>query len=195
MKFKFVFAWYDLWVGAFIDRPKRRLYLFPVPCFGAYIEFLTATDWLAWKLKWLPVQNIRDDNNDIVLTRVKLMPATSWGQLYFHIFRASEHNMPMHDHPYDFKTFPFRDYVEHTTLLGPPYDMRRVVNIVRAWQLRSVPAEYVHVVVGPLRGTFPFYTLFWQGPQRRKWGFWHADGPGNPGMWEYWKDYYRRIRL
>jgi hypothetical protein len=34
-----IFAWYDLWVGAFIDRPKRRLYLFPIPCFGLVIQF------------------------------------------------------------------------------------------------------------------------------------------------------------
>lgn len=26
------FAWYDLWVGAFIDQAKRRLYICPLPC-------------------------------------------------------------------------------------------------------------------------------------------------------------------
>lgn len=26
------FAWYDLWVGAYIDRPKRAVYLCPLPC-------------------------------------------------------------------------------------------------------------------------------------------------------------------
>ena len=25
-------AWYDLWVGAYIDRPGRTLYLCPLPC-------------------------------------------------------------------------------------------------------------------------------------------------------------------
>ena len=33
-----IFAWYDFWVGAFFDRSKRRLYLFPVPCFGIVIS-------------------------------------------------------------------------------------------------------------------------------------------------------------
>lgn len=33
-----IFAWYDLWVGVFIDRPKRRIYVFPVPCFGLVIQ-------------------------------------------------------------------------------------------------------------------------------------------------------------
>lgn len=33
-----IFAWYDLWIGVFIDRPKRRVYIFPVPCFGIVID-------------------------------------------------------------------------------------------------------------------------------------------------------------
>lgn len=33
-----MFAWYDLWVGVFVDVPKRRVYVFPVPCFGVCIE-------------------------------------------------------------------------------------------------------------------------------------------------------------
>jgi hypothetical protein len=37
MKAKFIFAWYDLWIGIFIDKSKRRVYIFPVPCFGIMI--------------------------------------------------------------------------------------------------------------------------------------------------------------
>ncbi len=33
-----IFAWYDCWIGVFIDRPKGRLYIFPVPCFGIILE-------------------------------------------------------------------------------------------------------------------------------------------------------------
>lgn len=33
-----MFAWFDLWVGVFIDKPKRRVYVFPIPCFGVVIQ-------------------------------------------------------------------------------------------------------------------------------------------------------------
>lgn len=38
LSIKPMFAWFDLWVGVFIDRPKRRVYIFPIPCFGIVIE-------------------------------------------------------------------------------------------------------------------------------------------------------------
>jgi hypothetical protein len=34
-----LFAWYDLWVGFFWDRTKRRLYILPFPCCGIVIDF------------------------------------------------------------------------------------------------------------------------------------------------------------
>jgi len=39
MTVKPIFAWYDLWVGVFWDRSKRRLYVFPVPCLGLVFQF------------------------------------------------------------------------------------------------------------------------------------------------------------
>lgn len=35
-----MFAWYDFWVGAFFDRTKRKLYLFPIPMIGVCIEWI-----------------------------------------------------------------------------------------------------------------------------------------------------------
>ena len=39
MKIRPIFAWYDLWIGAFYDQAKRRLYVFPIPCLGFYVQF------------------------------------------------------------------------------------------------------------------------------------------------------------
>jgi hypothetical protein len=37
-KIKFIFAWYDFWIGLFWDRKKKWLYIFPVPCIGILIK-------------------------------------------------------------------------------------------------------------------------------------------------------------
>lgn len=39
MKIRPIFAWYDLWIGVFVDRPKRRVYVFPVPMLGIVIDW------------------------------------------------------------------------------------------------------------------------------------------------------------
>lgn len=39
LRFKFLFAWYDLWVGVFIDTQKNRLYIFPFPTLGFVVEW------------------------------------------------------------------------------------------------------------------------------------------------------------
>jgi hypothetical protein len=39
VKVKPVIAWYDLWVGIYWDRQKRRLYILPMPCVGVMVQF------------------------------------------------------------------------------------------------------------------------------------------------------------
>lgn len=38
MKIKFIFAWYDFWIGAYYDRNKGVVYIFPLPMFGVSIK-------------------------------------------------------------------------------------------------------------------------------------------------------------
>lgn len=35
----FMFAWYDLWVGVFIDRRKRKVYVMFLPCIGFLLDW------------------------------------------------------------------------------------------------------------------------------------------------------------
>jgi hypothetical protein len=42
VKVRPIFAWYDLWIGAFWDRGQRRLYILPLPCLGVVIQFKSA---------------------------------------------------------------------------------------------------------------------------------------------------------
>lgn len=39
MKVRPLFAWYDLWIGAYYDRSSGRLYILPIPCVGIVIDF------------------------------------------------------------------------------------------------------------------------------------------------------------
>jgi len=39
MKIKFIFAWFDFWIGIYWDRKSKILYMFPVPCIGFVISF------------------------------------------------------------------------------------------------------------------------------------------------------------
>jgi len=39
MKVRFIFAWYDIWVGAFWDRKKQWLYILPLPMVGVILKF------------------------------------------------------------------------------------------------------------------------------------------------------------
>lgn len=48
MSIRPIFAWYDLWVGVFVDRPKRRIYIFPIPCVGLVLT------WRSQSLEWRP---------------------------------------------------------------------------------------------------------------------------------------------
>ncbi len=46
MKISFIFAWYDFWIGAFFDRKKDWLYIFPFPMFGIILKLPQRRYWL-----------------------------------------------------------------------------------------------------------------------------------------------------
>lgn len=39
IKIKFIFAWYDFWIGIFWDRGRKKLYFFPFPMIGICLQF------------------------------------------------------------------------------------------------------------------------------------------------------------
>ncbi len=39
MRIEPIFAWYDIWVGAFWDKKKKWLYIFPLPTLGLILKF------------------------------------------------------------------------------------------------------------------------------------------------------------
>lgn len=39
MRIYLVFAWYDLWIGFYWDRAKRKLYFLPIPMCGIVFDF------------------------------------------------------------------------------------------------------------------------------------------------------------
>ncbi len=44
MKVRFVFAWYDLWVGVYWDQAHRRLFVMVLPTLGFVVDFGTTND-------------------------------------------------------------------------------------------------------------------------------------------------------
>jgi len=53
MSIRPIFAWYDIWIGVFVDRPKRRIYIFPIPCVGVVIQ-LAALKYDAQRAREVP---------------------------------------------------------------------------------------------------------------------------------------------
>ncbi len=41
---RFFFAWYDFWVGVFVDTEKRTVYICPLPCCVIQISYLKPRD-------------------------------------------------------------------------------------------------------------------------------------------------------
>ena len=42
MKISLIFAWFDLWIGAYWDKKKNWLYILPLPMIGIILKFKRA---------------------------------------------------------------------------------------------------------------------------------------------------------
>ena len=38
MRIKFIFAYYNFWIGIFYDKNKKYVYIFPIPMFSIIIK-------------------------------------------------------------------------------------------------------------------------------------------------------------
>lgn len=38
-RIKFIFKWFDFWIGLFVDTENRLIYIFPIPMFGFKIGY------------------------------------------------------------------------------------------------------------------------------------------------------------
>lgn len=60
-----VIAWYDLWVGIFIDRDRRKAYILPLPCIGISVEWRVAPEKSALSLVHATIPVPRSDHPDL----------------------------------------------------------------------------------------------------------------------------------
>lgn len=76
------------------------------------------------------------------------------GRLRLHIFYRGDLDPDCHDHPWDFKTFPFTSYVEFVEVDVSPdrQNPHGFYNVVPAWRWTRRKAEHRHRVIGPYAG-------------------------------------------
>jgi hypothetical protein len=39
LRVRVLWAWYDLWIGVFVDLKRRRVYVFPIPTLGIVVSW------------------------------------------------------------------------------------------------------------------------------------------------------------
>lgn len=110
------------------------------------------------------------------------------------IFWKEDPGAAMHDHAWDFVSFPLRSYVEQY-LDRETNTVKR--QVIRAWRLNRKSAEHAHRYLGKWSGVSTeiepgaAFTLCYTGAVRRSWMWWRADN-GKVRRFP-WQPYLRRI--
>ena len=130
-------------------------------------------------MRWKTFYGSGSADDQPYLTRIFLLPSIFGYQLVLHIFHRGDVDPEMHDHPWDFWSFPLTSYLEEVP--NPKLPARRV-EVVKRFRLHYRPAEYKHRVIS-VAGDYPLleegipddskiYTICLLKPKRREWGFW-----------------------
>lgn len=99
--------------------------------------------------------------------------------VYLHKFVGDDWSRDLHDHPKRFVSIGlWGSYVEWTPIDSYGDGIRS--QTFRAPWFRTFPPEHIHRICWTGR---PCWTLVFQGPTRRQWGFWHR------GIWYPWETY------
>jgi hypothetical protein len=107
-----------------------------------------------------------------------------------HRFWRGDDDRAVHDHPWDFWTYPltsYREVVEREVFDGLQRSLGwlKQCQMVNAWRLHKRPAKYRHFVVGRADGsTKPFWTIVFAAHRSNKWGFWPT--PETFVYWRFW---------
>jgi hypothetical protein len=107
---------------------------------------------------------------DPYLLRWYLIPRNPVLNVYYHVFKRSDDDRALHDHPWVSLSLCLRGEATEIDAIGS--------RIVRAGQWRLRRAAYAHRMA---LHAGDCHTLFLTGPRIREWGFWCPQG------WRHWR--------
>lgn len=127
--------------------------------------------------RWIKQPNHEPDRyiggrDDPYLLRWYLMPRNRWLNVYYHVFKRSDDDRALHDHPWVSLSLCLRGQAAEIDAHG--------ARIITAGQWRFRRAKYAHRMV---LNSGECHTLFITGPRVREWGFWCPKG------WRHWRDF------
>lgn len=139
-------------------------------------------------LKLFKVREIPHPDGGLYLRRFFITPRWfPWINVFVHKLYTSDPDRVMHDHPWDFWTFPLSGYREYVpSFIGTSSHTRINTANRHSWHYRR--AIYVHRIFELFET--PTWTIVVTKKARREWGFW-VDDYYHPGMqlWTPWREY------